>query len=148
MTTAKNGLVEWLASIPPTDRARSLLQACILDHSDPEFKDLIGGATAGRREHARILGALLPPLKPLPLSRPPDRPGFRRVKYRRPNPNPKVFDESTDDWVDIPGDPSGSLAKLPTADRFVLVTPYDQLGKYLADNVDGHEIWPHFIGPF
>lgn len=148
MTIAKNGLIEWLASIPPTDRARSLLQACVLDHNDPEFNDLIGGATVGGDEQARILGALLPPPKPLPLSRPPGRPGFRRMKYRRPNPNLKVLDESTDDWLDIPTERSGLSPKLPTGNRFVHVAPYDQLGKYLADNVDGHEIWPHFVGPF
>lgn len=147
MTAAKNGLVEWLASIPPTDRARSLLQACVLDHNDPVFKDLVGGATAGRSEHARILTALLPPPKPLPLSRPPDRPGFRRVKYRRPNPSPTVFDEDTEGWVDMPTNGSGSALK-PAVGRSLPVTPYDQLGQYLKDNPCGHETWPHFIGPF
>ncbi|MBR1191469.1 hypothetical protein [Bradyrhizobium sp. AUGA SZCCT0160] len=147
MSGEKDNLVAWLESIPARDRARSLLQACVLDHNDSRFKDLIGGATVGRSEHARILAALLSPPKPLTLGRPPDRPGFRRMKYRRPNPNLKVYDESTDDWVDIPTERSGLSSKPPTGDRSVPVTPYDQLGQYLKNNPCGHEVWPHFIGP-
>lgn len=147
MRKRKNDLLAYLESIPAADRAQSLLQACVLDQNDPEFEDLIGGATTGRNEHARILSALLPPPKPLPLSRPPDRPGFRRVKYRRPNPDPKVFDENTDDWVDKPAN-AGSPPKALAEDRSVLATPYDQLEQYLKDSPCGHEIWPHFIGPF
>lgn len=144
MAKEKDELAEWLASMPPEDRSRSVMESGFLHFEDPEAMKVIGAATTARNQHAGILDSLLPPPKPLPLTYP-RRPGFRRVRYRRPNPKPRVFGPEDDYPIDNRSEPSNLPVK---AGRPLPVMPYDELGKYLMTYGHGHEIWPHFIGPF
>lgn len=145
MSSNKDDTITRIKSVSGADeRARTILESCDCNASDPEFASLLRHAATGDGEHSRVLASLLRPLK-APRGRNKAERRFDRIRPHHPAmgslKHTNVKDVSLGKIHQSPGDQQ----PWDPSDKPHSFKPDPGFGQRLAAYIYEHsrEMWPH-----